>query len=355
MIGVAVLDFGGPQGPTELVPFLTNLLTDVLPGPAWLKGLAAPRIAASRARRIGPNYEQIGWSPLVPTHRKQVAALAEALGPDGPPLASGMMFTAPTMDQAVAELRASGVDRFVALPMFPHYSIATTQAAFTFFSHALAKANVPPRSVRWIGAYYEHPAYVEALAETIRAGVAQTPGPEDEPVHLLFTAHGLPVSWVTRRGDPYPEQIRATVRAVIRALGWTGPYELAWQSRVGPVRWLTPSTPEAVDRLAGRGARRICLVPVSFASEHIETLHEIDIELRDHAHHRGIEHFGRAPALGTEPSFIACLADLVRQGMSSLDRYECVRCSMPKDESHRQRAKCPNCRFTQPEFLRDPR
>lgn len=352
MIGLAVLDFGGPQGPAELEPFLASLLADVLPGPRWFKDLAGPALARSRARRIQPNYEQIGWSPLVPTHRKQVAALASALGSDAPPIASGMMFTAPTMDEAVAELKGHGVDRIVALSMFPHYSIATTQAAFTFFHEALVRAGAGAMPVRWIAGYPEHPAYIRALAETIRRGVAETPGPADQPVHLVFSAHGLPVSWVTRRGDPYPEQIRATVRSVIAALGWTGPYELAWQSRVGPVQWLTPSTPDVIDRLAAAGAQRVCLVPVSFASEHIETLHEIDIELRAHAEHAGIHHFGRAPALGVEPAFVECLADLVRTAARSLDRYECVRCLMPKDDSHKRRARCPNCRFTQPDFLR---
>jgi ferrochelatase len=352
MIGVAVLDFGGPQEEGELVPFLTNLLTDVLPGPMWLRRLAAPGIARSRAKRVGPNYQTIGWSPLVPTHRRQVAALREALGAECPPLASAMMFTAPTADQAVAELRSAGVDRIVALPMFPHYSLATTQASFSFFHEALVRAGMGDLPVRWIPGYPEHPLYVEALASTIRQGVEQTPGDPAEPVHLIFTPHGLPVSWVTRRGDPYPDQIRATMRAVIRHLGWTGPFHLGWQSRVGPVQWLTPSTPDVLADVARAGGRRVCLVPISFASEHIETLHEIDIEYREHAHHVGITDFGRAPALGTETGFVACLADLVQGAARDFDRYHCVRCLMPKDDAHRRKEKCPNCRFEFPAYLR---
>jgi ferrochelatase len=351
MIGVAVLDFGGPQGQQELVPFLTKLLEDVLPGPMFLKSLAAPRIASARAKKVGPNYELIGWSPLVPTHRAQVAALREALGPDVPPMASGMLFTPPTMDDAVAHLRAQGVDRIVALPMFPHYSIATTQAAFSFLYAALERAGAADMPVRWIAGYPEHPLYVRALANTIRAGVAATPGDPAEPVHLVFTPHGLPVSWVTKYGDPYPDHIRRSVRAVIRELGWTGPYHVGWQSRVGPVQWLTPSTPEVMDTIAANGGRRICMVPISFASEHIETLHEIDIEYREHATHAGITGFGRAAALGTDPDYVSCLADLVRDGMRSFERYECVRCLMPKVDAHRRRPACPNCRFRFPAFL----
>ena len=348
-VGLAVLDFGGPQRSEELVPFLTRLLADVLPGPAFVKSVVAPRLARARSRTVGPNYEMIGWSPLVPTHQRQVAALAEALGDDCPPMASGMMFTPPTMASAVEKLRSEGVDRIVALPMFPHYSLATTGTAFNFFYDALKAAGAAEVPVRWIPAYPEHPSYIEALAATIRRGVEATDGPADQPIHLVFTPHGLPVSFVAR-GDPYPDHIRASVRAVIRHLDWTGPYHIGWQSRVGPVQWLTPSTPEVMDRIAAAGGQRICLVPISFAAEHIETLHEIDIEYRDHARHAGIPHFARAPALGTEAGFIAALADLVRTAVAQLDRYDCVRCLMPKAEAHRRRARCANCRFTFPEW-----
>jgi ferrochelatase len=318
--GIAVLDFGGPRGPAELVPFLTLLLEDVLPGPHWLKRLVAPPLARARAKKVEPQYVKIGWSPLVPTHRLQVAALREALGAGAPPVASGMMFTPPTMDDAVAELRAAGVDRIVALPMFPHPSIATTRAAFGFFSAALRRAGLDRLPVHWIEGYADHPAYVEALANTIRVAVAATPGPLGEPVHLVFTPHGLPVSWVERRGDRYPEHVRRSVDAVLARLGWTGPVHVGWQSRLGPVRWLEPSTPQVLAAIAASGGKRVCLVPVSFVSEHIETLHEIDIEYRHLAESVGIQHFGRAPALGTEPAFIRCLADLARGALAELDR-----------------------------------
>ncbi len=353
MTGLVVVDFGGPQGPDELVPFLTKLLEDVLPGPPALKAAAAPMIAARRARVVGKSYEAIGWSPLVATHRRQVAALARELG-EGLPMASGMMFTPPTMDEAVAAMRSAGVDRVVALPMFPHYSLATTQAAFGFLHAALVRAGLERMPVRWIAGYPDHPDYVEALASTIRAGVERTPGPEEEPIHLVFSPHGLPLSWVTKRADPYPDQIRTSVRAVLRLLDWKGPSHLGWQSRVGPVRWLTPSTPEVLDAIAAAGGRRVCLVPISFASDHVETLHEIDLEYREHALAAGIPHFGRAPALGEDPAFVRCLADLVRRALADFDRHECVRCLLPKDELHRRQRTCPNCRFQFPAFLQRP-
>lgn len=351
-IGVALLDFGGPQGPDELVGFLRELLTDVLPGPKWLRAGAASLLAPRRAKVVGPNYAEIGWSPLVPTHHRQADALREALGADAPPIVSGMQFTPPTMDDCVEGLLAQGVERFVALPMYPHYSLATTGAAFNFFFEALERRGLQKAPVHWVSAYPEHPAYIEALAETIRQGVEATDGPDDEPVHLIFTPHGLPVSFV-ERGDPYPDHIRATVRAVIRELDWTGPYHIGWQSRVGPVQWLTPGTPEVMQRVKNHGGRRICLVPISFAAEHIETLHEIDIEYRDEAKEMGIEFFGRAPALGLQPRFIDALADLTRDAIASFDRYTCVRCLIPKSEHHRRRKACPNCRFVFPDWARE--
>jgi ferrochelatase len=172
-------------------------------------------------------------------------------------------------------------------------------------------------------------------------------------VHLVFTPHGLPVSFVQGRGDPYPDHVRTTVRATLAHLGWTGPAHVGWQSRVGPVAWLEPSTPTVLDAIARSGGRRVCLVPVSFASEHIETLHEIDIEYREHAHAVGIPHFGRAPAIGEHPRFVEALADLVREATADLSRYACVRCLLPKTEAHRKRATCPNCRFSFPPFLRE--
>jgi ferrochelatase len=317
--GIAVLDFGGPRGPEDLVPFLTALLEDVLPGPRWLKRASAPLLARARAGRVGPHYEAIGWSPLVPTHQRQVAALRELLGPGAPPVVSGMMFTPPTMDDAAAALRAAGVDRLVWLPMFPHPSLATTHAAFGFFRAALRRAGLDGLPTHAVEGYADHPDYIAALAATIRRGIAATPGPGDEPVHLVFSPHGLPVSWVARRGDRYPEHVRRSVDSVLAVLGFEGPVHVGWQSRLGPVRWLEPSTPQVLASIARSGGKRVCLVPVSFVSEHIETLHEIDVEYRKLAADLGIFHLHRAPALGTEPAFVRCLADLATRGLAELD------------------------------------
>jgi len=350
-LGVAVLNFGGPRNEEELVPFLTELLADVLPGPTFLKGLAAPLLARSRSKRVGPNYAEIGWSPLVAVHRDQMAALKPLLD-DDIVLASGMMFTPPTMDQCVKTLLEEGVDTVIAISMFPHYSLATTQTAYSFFHEALVRAGHADMPVHWVAGYYDHPAYVSALATTIRDGAAALPG--EGPIDLVFTPHGLPLSFV-HRGDPYPDQIRESVRRVIDVLEWSDPWHLGWQSRLGPVKWLSPSTPEVLERLAREERNRVLLVPISFVCDHIETLHEIDIEYRDLANELAIPHFGRAPALGLSADFIRCLAAKIDEARSHMDRYRCVRCLHPKAEWHRKRRRCDACRFQTPAFLRESR
>jgi len=348
-LAVALLNFGGPQSRSELQPFLSELLEDVLPGPAWLKRWVAPAIASRRAPIVAKNYEMIGWSPLVPTHHEQAAALKAILGPDVQ-LVSGMMFTAPTMSSAASQLADLNVDGVIALPFFPHYSIATTQAAFNFFHQAMGQAGLGSLPVHWVPAWYDHPRYIQALANTIRTGVANTPG--RGPIHLLFTPHGLPVSFV-KAGDPYPDHVRASIRAVLDLLEWSGPWHMGWQSRVGPAKWLSPSTPQVIDRLATQGVERVCLVPISFVSEHVETLHEIDIEYRHHAERVGIKHFGRAPALELDPDFIATLADLIARASRHFERLSCMRCLAQRSVVNPVRAKCPNCAWAAPSFLQD--
>ena len=345
---VALLDFGGPRSAAQLQPFLAELLTDVLPGPLWLRRIAGPLIASRRAPIVQPQYEAIGWSPLVDTHMKQAEGLRQRIEL---PVVSGMMFTPPTMDDCVAALLEHRPDNVIALSMFPHYSLATTHAAFSFFHDALQRAGRADLPVRWIGAWFDHPGYLDALAQTIRQGIAETPG--EGRLDLIFSPHGVPVSFV-KKGDPYPDQVRTTIRRVMQLVDFDGPHHTGWQSRVGPARWLSPSTPEVMQRVAADGGRRVCLVPVAFVSEHVETLFEIDVEYREEAKHLGIEHFGRAPALGLDAAFLDTLATLVDEAHASLDRQHCVRCLRPRTVAEPLRKRCPNCRFVAPDALSRP-
>ena len=344
------MNFGGPQAQAELVPFLVELLTDVLPFPAPVLAPAARLIANRRAPIVGPNYAEIGWSPLVPQTVEIVEALRERLGTDLP-IAMGMMFTAPTAHTAVRELLDQGCNQVVVLGLFPHYSLATMQAAYSFVHEALQAQTDGSVAVHYVPAFFDDPLYIEALAQTIRQGADELPG--EGPIHLLFSPHGLPLNFVHKKGDPYPEHVRESVRRVVTFLDWQQPWDIAWQSRVGPTKWLTPSTLDAVEALGAAKTERVLIVPISFVGEGIETLHELDIEVANHAKQAGVRHIGRAPALRTEAPFLACLEGLVRTGLDQLGVRHCARCKVPKGTEHFKRARCPNCAFATPSFQRE--
>lgn len=346
--GVILMNFGGPQREEELVPFLRELLTDVLPGPGPLKRFFGSWLAPRRASRVREAYAHIGWSPTVPSTEAQAAALREALGPDAPPIVTGMMFTPPWIRDGVASLLAQGCDRILAVGLFPHWSFATSSAASARVQEALVELGRTDVPVHHAGAFFDEPAYVEAVADTVVAAQAQLQG--EGPVHLLFSAHGLPVSFV-KRGDPYPEQVREGVRRVVDRLGWSASWSLSWQSRLGPVRWIGPDTGSELRRLGAEGVRRLLIVPVSFVGEHIETLHEIDVEYAELAAEVGMPHLARASALEVHPRFVASLAVQVREGLAAFGTTSCVRCLLPKPEAHRRRARCPDCGFVAPQWL----
>lgn len=339
--GVLVLNFGGPRGPDELVPFLKNLFDDVLPGPRFVKALAAPALAMSRARTVRPNYELIGWSPVVATSEAQAAGIRERLG--DVPVATGMLFTAPTVTEGVNALREAHADAIVAIALFPQFSLSTTGAAFDRVSDAAGKL-----PVHYVPFWHDAPGYIKAVGRTIKDAAAKLPG--DGPIQLLFSPHGLPLSYV-QRGDPYPDHVRETVRLTVEAIGWTDPVAIGWQSRVGPMKWLEPSTLSEVDRIAREGHKRLLIVPVAFVGEHIETLHELDIEVTDHAHKAGITHVGRARAVGTDPDFLDALADCARKAIARFEVASCVKCRS-ETPKYAGKPKCPSCAFETPKFAR---
>jgi len=310
--GVCLLYMGGPETLEDVEPFLAALFEDRdlirLPGGRLLQRFIARRIVSRRAPVVRERYTRIGGgSPLVRITRRQAALLEQALGSHGPfRVAVGMRYSEPRTDRALRELREAGARRLVALPLYPHHSSATTGSSFKDLDRALR--GHPGLEVTRVADFHDHPLYVEALAGTVRRGLEALPGDRTDPARVVFSAHSLPRRLV-ERGDPYQRQVEATVRLVTRALELPGArWDLGYQSRSGPVRWLEPDVLDVVARSAGQGARRLLVVPVSFVSDHIETLHEIDIEMREHALSRGVTDFGRAPALNDDPRFIDALA-----------------------------------------------
>lgn len=310
---ILLLQMGGPDSLEAVKPFLLNLFSDreiIKIGPAWLQPFIARMIVRRRAPVVAEKYREIGGrSPIKELTQAQADTLATELGM---PCFVGMRYWHPFTRETLLRLRHSGTKKLVALSLYPHYSRATSGSSFNDLTRCLADLDSELEVVR-IPHFYDHPLYIDALAEKIEAGL--TGFPDRSAVQLLFSAHSLPQSFIDE-GDPYLEHIQTTVRLVMEKFG-TVSHHLAFQSRAGPVKWLEPSTDDKLQELAANGCKNLLMVPLSFVSDHIETLHEIDIEYAEEAHKLGISDFRRIASLNSSPTFIRCLAELVRNALKS--------------------------------------
>jgi ferrochelatase len=324
--GVLLFNLGGPETLADVRPFLYNLFSDpdiIRIRSSPLRKAVAWLIAATRQRKSRGLYRQIGGgSPLRRITEDQAGALAARLAARGRPVRVyvGMRCWKPSIDEAVARIAGDRIARLVVLPLFPQFSVTTTGSCLNHFDRLLAElpAAARPR-VTTVETWFDHPPYIEAMAELIRRTLAASSDPDPARMHLLYSAHSIPARYVTQ-GDPYLEQTRRTRELIDARLGSASPSTLAFQSKVGPVKWLEPATNEVIREMARSGVRRLLVVPISFVSDHIETLQEIDILYRDLAREAGIAEFARAPSLNLEPGFIDALADLVLRSLEDHDR-----------------------------------
>jgi len=311
-IGIVLFQLGGPDTLKAVEPFLYNLFCDPdiinFPG-AWLaRKPLAKWIAVRRSKVVAEHYAAIGGgSPICQLTEDQARALEDALRPHVDARAVvAMRYWHPFTAEAIAQLEGMHLDELILLPLYPQYSFATTASSLKEWGRLYRPNSSLP--VRTIQIFYDHPLYIAALAEKINLGLAHVRHPEG--VFLVFSAHGLPISLI-ERGDPYQRQIEETVRLVREFGDWPNSHVLCYQSRVGRQKWLEPSLTHTIERLAKGGVKRMLVIPVSFVTEHIETLHEINIEAREEAEALGVEEFAVMAALNDSPKFIAALADLV--------------------------------------------
>lgn len=325
-VGVLLLNLGGPDKLEDVRPFLFNLFADPeiirLPFP-WMQKPLAWLISTLRAKKSQANYMEIGGgSPLRRITEAQAQALSAKLQEMGADtnIYVGMRYWHPFTEEAIAEIKRDRPDRLVILPLYPQFSISTSGSSFRVLEEMWAKddqlAQLP---YTLIPSWYSHPDYLGAMADLIRQELDKFPNPDG--VHVFFSAHGVPQSYVDEAGDPYQREIESCTRLIMQTLGRSNAHTLAYQSRVGPVEWLKPYTEDALKELGEGGIKEMVVVPISFVSEHIETLQEIDIEYRELAEEAGVEHFQRVPALNTHPLFIQSLARLV---VDSLDQTPCT-------------------------------
>jgi ferrochelatase len=322
-VGVVLFQLGGPDSLDVVEPFLLNLFLDpdILPmGPlGFLRGPLARYIAKKRSVPVAGRYAMIGRrSPIALLTERQRVKLSAALAPYiDPVVVIAMRYWKPFTQDAVSALKAAGpLDDLVLLPLYPHYSYATTLSSMKEWRRVYGHPNGgPPEHA--VEAFYNHPSYIQAVVQKI--GVCLRQFADSSRIHLLFSAHGIPLSLV-EKGDPYPKQIAETVRLVIeegnrRYANWPKTQILCFQSRVGPMKWLEPSFLGTMERLGHEGVKEMLVVPISFVTEHIETLHEINIDGRIDAKKWGVERFRMMPAVGDSAPFIAALKDEVLKAL----------------------------------------
>ncbi len=312
--GVLLLNLGGPDSPAAVQPFLFNLFSDreiIRLGPAFLQKPIAWLISVLRSGKTRAAYGLIGGrSPINEMTRAQAAALEQELNRNAGQrfvVTTGMRYWHPYIEEAVDELQRKKVRRAVVIGLYPQYSVATTGSSLSRLCSVLAGREV---ETSVIDAWCDEEKYLAALAGKIDAGLRTFDAPAGE-VHVLFSAHSLPTRFI-EEGDPYVEQTEATIAGVVKRVPVS--WSLSYQSRSGPVKWLEPSTDEMLHTLAGRGVKNLLVVPISFVSDHIETLYEIDILYRKMAEDLGM-HLRRTESLNTDPLFITALQDLVMKGM----------------------------------------
>jgi ferrochelatase len=312
-IGVVLFQLGGPDSPAAVEPFLYNLFCDpdiINFFGAWFARRPLARyIARSRASIVREHYDAIGGhSPIRLLTERQARALEAALAPHvDAKCFIAMRYWNPLTAEAIGKVAAWNASEVVLLPMYPQYSFATTSSSLNEWQR-LFRSNGNPVQVRKVENFFNHPLYIQSVAEKI--ALSLTHFDEPERAHIVFSAHGLPLSLI-ERGDPYARQVEETVRLVMQRGAWKNAHSLCYQSKVGRRKWLSPSLTETIERLARAGEKHLLVVPIAFVTEHIETLYEINIEAREEAKHKGIEHFAMMPAVGDSPTFITALRDIV--------------------------------------------
>ena len=313
-VALILLNMGGPDSLAAVEPFLFNLFADreliQLPAGGLLQKPFARLISHFRAKKVVENYRQIGGrSPLLEWTNKQAAGIAERLGERFRPYVI-MRYWQPRAEQVLADIKAAGIQTAVVVSLYPHYTGATTGSSVNDFKKAAAAVH-PELEYRLIEEWYDWPGYLDALANRVNEGLDAFHDLLRDEVQILFSAHALPQKFIDR-GDPYQQHVEATVEQVMERVGYYD-WSIAYQSRSGPVKWMEPGTEETIAQLAAAGHRALLMVPVSFVSDHIETLQEIDIEYRELAVRQGIVNFQRAPSLNDHADFLDAMAALVRE------------------------------------------
>ena len=323
-IGILLFNLGGPDDLNAVEPFLVNLFSDreiiELPGGSLLQPLVARLIAKMRGPSVRRNYALIGGgSPQLRITEAQRHALQERLNHGNPPgspafrVTVAMRYSRPSASDALQQMRKAGITRIVTLSLFPQWSKATTGSSRNELERTLSlpEWRTCPFDFSHIEHYAADAGYLDAMTATAMRAWNRIPVERRGKTVILFSAHGLPQKFIDD-GDPYVEHIQATRRGILARLQLPNRQLLAYQSRTGPVKWLGPGTEEIIEQLGREGVSDLLIIPLSFVSDHIETLYEVDLLFAETARKSGITGYYRPDALNTEPLFIEALAGLVQ-------------------------------------------
>jgi len=321
-IAVVLFQLGGPDSLDAVEPFLYNLFSDPdifdFPGSSVLGKPLARFISRNRKAHAQEHYAAIGGkSPILELTTLQSRALERRLRAEGVNATTivAMRYWHPLTSEAASRVRDGGFGRVILLPLYQQFSRSTTLSSINEWKRQAATVGLD-LPTQLICCYPNHPLMVKAIVERIDEafGAFTDAGPGD--IDVVFSAHGVPLSYI-RSGDPYQLQVEETVRAVVSSGGWSSSVHVCYQSKVGPQKWLSPSLTDTAERLIRSGRNNLLIVPIAFVTEHIETLHEINIELREKAEGWGLGQMRVMPALNDHPSFIQCLSDLVTARLRS--------------------------------------
>lgn len=316
-VGVVLLNLGGPDSLDAVEPFLFNLFNDPeiinFPLSFLFRKRLAKLISTRRAPVVQKQYEKIGGkSPIVDLTNRQAELLEQNLQAKGidANVYIAMRYWRPFTEDVIEQIEKDDVKRVVLLPLYPQFSKATTGSSFKEWERQAARLN--GIETERVEHYYNFEPYLDAVIERINQCFQRFPEEKRDEVHILFSAHGTPMKLV-REGDQYSGQICETVSAVKQRGGWQNQHTLCFQSKVGPQKWLTPSTPDVVEELAGQGVKNMLVVPIAFVSDHLETLFELGHEYARLAREKGVEQYEVMEGLNDSALFAESLARLVLQ------------------------------------------
>lgn len=316
-IGVVLLNLGGPDSSDAVEPFLYNLFCDPdiidFPLSFLIRKRLAKFISSRRAPSIIEQYNKIGGKSPIREHTETQARLLEEQLRNSHGLNANvyvaMRYWRPFTEDALDAIERDGIKRVILLPLYPQYSMATTLSSMKEWEKMLKERKLE-LSYKLIESYFEFTPYIDALVERVQQCLERFPAERRSGVNILFSAHGTPMKLV-RQGDPYSLHILKTVNAILERGRFEQPHHLCYQSKVGPLKWLEPSTPATIAKLAAEGVEDMLLVPVAFASDHLETLFELGVEYRREAEHAGVVQYEVTEGLNDSPKFVDALAQLV--------------------------------------------